>query len=87
MLNPQALAHAFAAAAALLYVFIYLLKLFVPPLFKLVLNSQFLGADIASLVPDFSFVNFIGILIAICTLSWVFGYLLAQFYNRFITDF
>ena len=82
MLKPQALANSFVLTTATLYIFLYLLKLVAPPFFRLLINSQFLGADIASQVPKFSLVNFVGILIAACVVAWAFGYLLASIYNR-----
>jgi len=84
MLKAQALANSFALVTAFIYIILYLLKIIAPPFFKLLLNSQFFGVDIASQVPKFSFVNFLGILIAVCVSTWVFGYLIATIYNRFI---
>ncbi|MBI2012510.1 hypothetical protein HYS90_01120 [Candidatus Curtissbacteria bacterium] len=83
MLNPNALANGFAATTALVYFGLYLLKLVAPPFFKLLLNSQFLGADIASQVPRLGLGGFLGILIAISVFAWIWGYLVAVFYNRF----
>ena len=82
MLKPQALANSFTITTALLYILLYLLRVIAPPFFNLLLNSQFFGADIASQVPKFSLVNFVGILIAVCIIAWVFGYILAASYNR-----
>jgi len=84
MLKPQALANSFASVAAILYVIFYLLKIIAPPFFRLLLKSQFFGADIASQVPKLSFVNFLGILIAVCVLTWIPGYLVAIIYNHLI---
>ncbi len=82
MLKPEAFANALAGASVIFYIFLFLLKIIAPPFFKLFLNSQFLGADITSLVPKISFVNFIGTLIAIIITSWVLGYLIAVIYNN-----
>lgn len=83
MLHPQPFANAFAAASVIFYLVLVLLKSIAPPLFELVLNSQFLGADIASQVPQFNPANLVGFLIAISVFAWIFGYLIAFFYNRF----
>ena len=83
MLTPGAFAKAIAAASIAFYIVLYLLKLVAPPLFKLFLNSQFLGADIASQVPTLNLANFLGVLIAVAAVAWIFGYLTAVFYNRF----
>lgn len=83
MLKAQALANAFAGVSIALYILLFILKLIAPPLFQLIFNSQFLGADIASQIPKMNFANLIGTLIAVSVFSWVFGYLVAYLYNRF----
>ena len=83
MLKAQAFANAFAAASIILYLVLLILKLIAPPLFQLILNSQFLGADIASQIPKMNLANLIGILIAVGVFSWIFGYLIAVIYNRY----
>ena len=83
MLKPQPFANAFALATIIIYIVLFVLKALAEPFFKLILNTQFFGADIASQVPNLSLINFLGILIAVGTFSWVFGYLLAVIYNRF----
>ena len=82
MLKPVPLANSFAATAAAFYIFLFLLKALAPPFFKLIFNSQFLGADIASQMPKLNLANFIGALIAVSIVSWAFGYLVAIFYNK-----
>jgi len=83
MLKPHPLANAFAATTAIFYIVLYLLKLLAPPFFQLLLNSQFLGAPIASQVPNLNLANFLGAMIAVVVVAWVFGYLIATIYNRF----
>ena len=83
MLKPQALANSLAGATALLYLFLYVLKLLAPPFFELILNSQYLGADVASQLPQISFPGFLGALIAIAVTSWTFGYIVAVIYNKY----
>lgn len=84
MLHPHAFATAFAAASILFYLVLVLLQQIAPPIFKLILNSQFLGADIASQVPPMSGANLLGFLIAIAVIAWIFGYIVAVIYNRFL---
>ena len=83
MLKPQALAGSFAAATVALYLFLFLLRILAPPFFKLILNSQFFGTDLASQVPPFNLANLLGMLIAVGVTAWIFGYLAATFYNKF----
>lgn len=83
MLKPSALATAFAGSTATLYVLLYLLKIFANPFFGLILNSQYLGADIASQTSDISFTSFLGALIAVSVVTWLFGYLSAVIYNKY----
>lgn len=82
MLKSTALANAFTAATLILYFAFYILQIFAPPFFRLMLNSQFLGADLASSVPKPNFINFLGVLIAVGLLAWVFGYLVGRIYNH-----
>ncbi|MDO8486780.1 MAG: DUF5676 family membrane protein [Candidatus Curtissbacteria bacterium] len=82
MLKPVALASAFATATVIIYTAFYVLQIFAPPFFKLMLNSQFLGADLAASVPPPSLTGFLGVQIAVGLLAWVFGYLLGRIYNR-----
>lgn len=82
MLKPTALAGAFTASTVSLYVIFYILQIFAPPFFRLMLNSQFLGADLASSVPKPNLINFLGVLIAVGLIAWIFGYLLGRIYNR-----
>lgn len=76
------MANSFAVTTAAFYIFLFLLKTLAPPFFKLILNSQFLGADIASQMPKLNLANFIGALIAVSIVSWAFGYFVAIFYNK-----
>ena len=83
MLKPQAFGNAFGLTAIIIYIVLFALRAVAEPFFKLLLNAQFMGADIASQVPNLNFANFLGILIAVGVFSWVFGYLMAVIYNRF----
>ena len=83
MLKPQPFANSFAAVTAGFYVALFILKSLAPPFFKLLLNSQFFGADIASQIPRLSATQFIGILIAVSVFAWIYGYFVAVAYNYF----
>ena len=83
MLSPWAFANAFALTTVILYGIIYLLRFIAAPFFKLIVNSSFFGADIASQVPELTLANLLGVLIISATLSWTFGYLTASIYNRY----
>jgi hypothetical protein len=84
MLNKIALANSFAALSAIFYVVFYALSLIFPKFFSFVFNAQFLGANVASLMPQiFSLGNFLGTLAAVAVVAWLGGYFLAWFYNKF----
>jgi len=82
MLKVESLANAFAISTAILYIALFVLKIIAPPFFKLFLNSQVFGADIASQIPKLNFLNFLGTLIAVSITAWIFGYMLAFIYNN-----
>lgn len=80
MFNKKALANSLAVLSGLFYVVLYLLSVVAPTTFMSIFNAQFLGADIASLVPSgFS----IGVLVVVFLTSWVVGYVWAMLYNNF----
>lgn len=83
MLKPIPFANSFAATTLLFYVVLYLLKLLAPPFFELIFNSQFLGANVASLATEITFATFLGAAIAISVVTWIFGWTVAYFYNYF----
>ena len=83
MLKPQALANALAGSIIIFYIILFVLKIIAPPFFRLILNSQFFGADIAAQIPSFNLANFLGFLITLGVVSWTFGYLAATIYNKF----
>ncbi len=82
MLKPVPFANSFAAATAVFYIVLFLSQNLAPPFFKLIFNSQFLGADITSQIPKLNLANFIGTLIVVSVIAWAFGYLVAVFYNK-----
>ena len=86
MLNKKALANSLATLAAIIYVVFYILNLIAPSAFEFLFNAQFLGADVADLIPnDFSFKDFLGTLVGAIIMTWVAGYLWGWLYNRYLT--
>jgi hypothetical protein len=84
MLKSTAFANALAIVGGLLYLVFYLIGLAAPSVFELVFNAQFLGADVASLIPaGFSLGDALVALLVVVITGWIGGYLLAWFYNRF----
>ena len=84
MLNKVAFASALSLLTAALYLLLYLLAVLMPTVFRFIFNAQFLGADVASLLPrELSFLTFDATLVVLVITTWVFGYLWAQLYNRF----
>lgn len=84
MLDKAAFANSLAILTGLTYyILFYLINLVAPPAFRLLFNAQFLGADVASLLPKaFSFRNFFAGIIIVVITAWVFGYVWAWLYNR-----
>jgi hypothetical protein len=83
MLNRLAFASSLAVLTAALYVLFGVLALVSPRAFQLLFNSQFFGADVASLLPRarpsvVSLVTFV----VVVGMSWVMGYVWAWLYNR-----
>ena len=83
MLNRLAFASSLAVLTAALYVLFGALALVSPRAFQLLFNSQFFGADVASLLPKarpsvVSLVTFV----VVVGMSWVMGYVWAWLYNR-----
>ncbi|PCI20306.1 hypothetical protein COB64_02155 [Candidatus Wolfebacteria bacterium] len=83
MFNKTALANSLAWVGGITYVVFYIIMLLFPRFFVFVFNAQFLGADVAGLVPStFTFGDFIWTLIAIIVTGWLVGYLWGWLYNR-----
>jgi len=81
MLDKNALANSLAILMAIFYLIFYLLSMAAPAAFVFLFNAQFLGADVASLLPKVSLVNFIETLAALVIFCWVIGYAWAWLYN------
>lgn len=83
MLSEFAFANSLAIVTGLLYIVFVILLLLAPNLFKFLFNTQFLGADVASLFPRrISAGTFAGTLVTLVVSAWVFGYAWVWLYNR-----
>lgn len=83
MLSELALANSLAMLTGLLYIVFVILRLLAPNLFTFLFNTQFLGADVASLFPRrISAGRFAGTLVTLVVSAWIFGYAWAWLYNR-----
>lgn len=83
MLKQQAFANSIAATTGIVYIVFYVLWLIVPGFFEFLFNAQFLGADVASLIRDWSLGSFVATLVAVVVVAWLVGYVWAGLYNRF----
>lgn len=80
-MRPIPFANALAAATGLFAVALFLLRLVAPRVFAFVFNSQFFGADVASLFPPRTgWRSLFGAFIVIVITAWVFGLLWAVLY-------
>ena len=83
MLSEFAFANSLAILTGMLYIVFVILLLLAPNLFKFLFNTQFLGADVASLFPRrISAGRFAGTLVTLVVSGWIFGYAWAWLYNR-----
>ena len=83
MLSEFAFANSLAILTGLLYIVFVILLLLAPNLFKFLFNTQFLGADVASLFPRrLSAGSFAGTLVTLVVSGWIFGYAWVWLYNR-----
>jgi 2TM family of unknown function (DUF5676) len=83
MLNPMAFASSLTTLTGAFYLLLYLLGVVWREAFLFMFNAQFLGADVASLLPrDLSAGVFVGTLLVLLVVAWVFGYAWAWMYNR-----
>ena len=83
MLNQVALAHSLAILTGALYLLLYVISLVAPELFKHLFNAQFLGANVASLLPEkITFGYFVRTLVILVITVSIFGYAWAWLYNQ-----
>lgn len=80
-LDKLALANSLSILMILFYLILYLTSLIAPSTFAFLFNAQFLGANVAQLLPKFSLANSIGTLAALVVVCWIFGYAWAGLYN------
>jgi hypothetical protein len=82
MLNPVALASSLTILTGAFYLILYFLALVWREAFRFLFNAQFLGADVASLLPrDLSVGKFVSTFLAIIVFVWLFGYAWGWLYN------
>ena len=83
MLRPVAFANAIAVTTAALTAFLLALRFFLPSFFAFFFNSQFFGADVASLLPkDADPLLMAAEFVALLAGAWGVGFLWASVYNR-----
>lgn len=83
MLKKLAFATSLTILTGAFYIILYLLAIISRDAFRFLFNAQFLGADVASLLPQRLTVGgFVGTLVAILVFVWIFGYVWAWLYNR-----
>ncbi len=83
MLNGLAFANSLAVLSDALYMVLYVLGVVWRDAFRFLFNAQFLGADVASLLPrELTYAGFLGTLLVLIISSWIFGFAWAWLYNR-----
>ena len=83
MLNTIAFAHSLAILSGVFYIALYVLAVIWRDAFRFLFNAQFLGADVASLLPrELTAIGFVGTFIVLVMCSWAFGFAWAWLYNR-----
>ena len=83
MLNNVAFATSIAILSGAVYLLLYVLAVIWRDAFRFLFNAQFLGADVASLIPrERSYVGFVGTFVALAVSAWLFGFCWAWLYNR-----
>jgi hypothetical protein len=83
MLNTVAFANSLAILSAVLYLALYVLGVIWRDAFVFLFNAQFLGADVASLVPrELTYRGFIGTFIVLILSAWGLGFAWSWLYNR-----
>lgn len=83
MLRAVAFANALAILVGLFYLALLGLGVVAPGAFAFLFNAQFLGADVASLLPrGLSLAHAVGVLVTLVATTWLFAYVWAWLYNR-----
>jgi hypothetical protein len=85
MLNPIAFANSLAIVSGAVYLALYVLAVVWRDAFRFVFNAQFLGADVASLLPrQRPATGFLATLVALVIGAWLLGFCWAWLYNRLV---
>ena len=85
MLNPVAFANSLAIVSGVFYLALYILAVVWRDAFRFVFNTQFLGADVASLLPrGRPATGFLSTLVALVVSAWLLGFCWAWLYNRLV---
>ena len=85
MLNPIAFANSLAIVSGAVYLALYVLAVVWRDAFRFVFNAQFLGADVASLLPHKRpATGFAATLVALVVSTWLLGFCWAWLYNRLV---
>jgi 2TM family of unknown function (DUF5676) len=85
MLNPIAFANSLAIVSGAVYLALYVLAVVWRDAFRFVFNAQFLGADVASLLPHKRpATGFVATLVALVVSAWLLGFCWAWLYNRLV---
>jgi hypothetical protein len=85
MLNSIAFANSLAIVSGVFYLAFYVLAVVWRDAFRFVFNAQFLGADVASLLPrQLPATGFVATLVALVISAWSLGFCWAWLYNRLV---
>jgi hypothetical protein len=85
MLNPVAFANSLAIVTGVFYLALCILAVVWRDAFRFVFNAQFLGADVASLLPlGRPATGFLATLVALVISAWSLGFCWAWLYNRLV---
>jgi hypothetical protein len=84
VLNQLAFANSLAVLTAAAYVLFAILALVAPPVFQVLFDAQFFGANVASLFPKVrpSLASLVSLVLMV-GMSWIVGYAWSALYNRF----
>jgi 2TM family of unknown function (DUF5676) len=85
MLDTVAFANSLAIVSGVFYLALYILAVVWRDAFRFLFNAQFLGADVASLLPrELPATGFLALLVALVISAWVLGFCWAWLYNRLV---
>jgi len=88
VLREIAFANSLAVLTAAFYILLSVVGVLSPGLFTFLFNAQFLGANVAALLPKtLPFGTFVATLVTLILTAWLFGYGLAWLYNWFAKIF